>query len=146
VHTQIQIVLCPQCGAKVAEAIFHDGFRSGSTTIGPAWVPCGGCGCPILTGQTEWDDKSFVQRLWFVIQRAIWLLISSLVFAGTPAFIIGAIATEHWHLDRAHENRWRLRTYGVGTAILGCVFFYNAAKEIRESRRRTGDVSREDLM
>ncbi len=143
VHTEVEAVYCPECGAKFSETVRHDGFRAGSTSIGPAALPCRQCGCLIVTGQSEWDDKTFAQQVWFVMQRTAWMLGSSLVFASVVAYIVASIATEYWNFDRAHEQSWQLKTFCVGTFFVAVVFFRNAAREIRESRRRKQAIESE---
>ena len=138
--TEITSVRCPECGAKVAEIVRQDGFQAGGSTIGPSSMRCPGCGCGLLTGQSEWDEKSFAQKTWFLIGRVTWLLVSSLVVASAFASIVTLIVVEYRFVNPAQKELCFLTAYCVGTALIGFQLFRNAAKEIRESKRRTRDA------
>jgi hypothetical protein len=123
------------------ETLRHDGFQVGGTTIGPFSVPCPGCGVYIiLTGRSEWDDKTFMQRLWFILNRTIWMAVSSLVIAGGFALIATYFASEHWFMNRVQVQQCRWRMYWFATALITIQFFRIAMQEIRDSQQRTRDV------
>jgi|GEM_PF-2278851 len=138
--TEITSVRCPVCGAKVAEVVRQDGFQVGGSTIGPSSMLCPGCDCGLLTGQSEWDEKNFTQKWWFLMGRVMWMLVSSLVIASAFASVVTLVAVEYGFANPAQKVLCFLVAYCVGTAFIGFQLFRNAAKEIRESKRRTHDA------
>jgi hypothetical protein len=139
-HTEIQVLRCPDCGAKVSEVVRHGGFRAGGSSIGPSTIHCAGCGAALLTGQSEWGEKTILQQSWYIVQRVIWLIVASLLLVA-PVVAIGVwAAVNNRFLDPSQQGLAIGAGYTIGTAIVGIILFRNAAKEIRESRQRTSNI------
>jgi hypothetical protein len=139
-ETVIHRIVCPNCRTTIAESIRHNGLRAGST-IGPSVVSCPDCGTCCCTGNSEWDEKSLFQRLWFLFNRTLWWLIGSLFVAGFAAIVTGWILVE-WRLIHPRKlNEFRLIAFVVGAALIGMLLARNTLSEIRTSRQRVRDSS-----
>ncbi len=136
-QTEVTVLTCPSCGATVSHTVAHNGFKAGGTSIGPSAIPCPGCGIAVVSGQSEWDEKHFFQKAWFVLQRLFWWLAASFFIAGFLATIVGLIAVEAKFIREPQRMLWSLVTFGVGALLIGVILGRNAFKEIRESRQRT---------
>lgn len=136
-QTEIVIISCPVCGATVDHAVRHNGFQAGGTSIGPSVIACPECGTWVGTNQSEWVEKSFLQRAWFVLQRLVWLIIGSVVVGGGMAIVTGTVAVEsHW-IDKSQQGTCVLTAFCAVSMLISAILVRNARREIRNSLERT---------
>ncbi len=136
-HTEVEILVCPQCRAELAHTIRHNGFKAASTSIGPPLLRCTSCDTLVYTDQKEWDQQNTLQKSWFVISRTMWLIAGSFFICGGAAGFLKLIAVHRGWIDEAKSMTFMAAAYGTGTLILATVFFRNSLAEIRESLIRS---------
>lgn len=80
--SQEVVLVCPSCESPVENYYMVYGFRAASTTIGASTVGCENCGEEVLTGRSEWREKSIVGKAWFWIFRGSWAIPSAMFFGA----------------------------------------------------------------
>ena len=139
--TVITVLRCPECGAAVRESVNINGFRAASTTIGPPTMLCPACGCELITGLSEWADKSPVERAWFFVRLALWSTVSGLVVAGGGGAILAFVLIGCGVIDEGQYEACSLVFLCLGSSLLAGMLVRNARCEIRQSLARSrGDL------
>ena len=134
--TQIEVLLCPECGCEVQETVRHSGFQSGGSSIGPSEIACQNCRTYVATGLSEWSEKHIVQKITFFVGRFLWFVAASFFLPGLFAFAVSSLAVYQAGMHSKHKTLCFAVAFSVGTFFLGLTFLRQIAKELRASRER----------
>jgi hypothetical protein len=139
-QTEVQNIVCPHCGVVVSQIVRHNGFQAGGTSIGPSAIRCPGCGSWVGTGTSEWDEKGFFQKSWFLLTRLLWFVVGSVVVAGFLGAMIGWAAVEARVVGPGLRIHCTLAAYIVISLLIAWIMARNTLREIRDSRRRVAEA------
>lgn len=130
----IRLKWCPQCKAMLS--VETRGGGPWESKLGaPTKYPCGNCGTLLTDGMKEWDDMDFIDR---IIEIAHSLLLG-LIVAPLFGLGIGALAS-------ALVGVKGMVLCWVFAASLPLYFAYRRIVDIRDSKRRTRNRQRPDLV
>jgi hypothetical protein len=139
-QTEVQNIFCPDCGVLVKQIVSHNGLQAGGTSIGPSVIPCPGCGSWLGTGTSEWDEKGFFQKWWFLLSRLLWFVVGSVVIAGLLGAMIGWAAVETQVVGPGLRIHCTIAAYIVISLLIAWIMARNTLREIRDSRRRVAEA------
>jgi hypothetical protein len=142
-QTEVQNIVCPHCGVLVKQIVRHNGLQAGGTSIGPSVIPCPGCGSWLATGTSEWDEKGFFQKSWFLLSRLLWFVVGSVVVAGLLGAMIGWAAVETRVVGPGLRIHCTLAACVAISLLIAGIMAKNAWREIRDSRRRVAESEAE---
>jgi len=136
-HTEVDILSCPTCGAEVGHTIRHNGFKAAATSIGPPLLRCTSCDTLVRSGQKEWEQQNAASKAWFFISRTAWLIAGSFFVCGGIAGVLNLIAVDRKWIDDANSTTFILSTDGFCTLLLSAIVLRNSLAEIRASLKRS---------
>jgi hypothetical protein len=125
----------------VRQNVRHNGFQAAATSIGPRLIPCPGCNLEIVSGQSEWNEKSLFGKSSFLFGRFVWWIVGSLFLALPLSVIFVWIGEGLEQMDPLEKNANIAKTFVMFSFLLGVVLIRNIFWEIRESRKRTADAN-----
>jgi hypothetical protein len=139
-QTDVENLVCPNCGTTVGQTIRHGGFRAGGTSIGPSAMACPGCDILVYTGQSEWNEKGLIQKSLFIVHRLLWMIVGSIFLAGVFAGFFGWFAVTVHLITPAQQDLCTVAAFFVGALLVSAILIRNAFKEIRDSCNRTASA------